>query len=385
MINFKKMKLWEICTFDRRFNGVEKEKQKVINKFKHISASKLKEYQNDVSGEVRLLSTGNFEGYTKYNKQDKNINCGEVITIPTGGTANLKYHKGYFVDSGNILLTSSIVNLKYVYYYLTKINEIIQGFFRGAGVQHPSMPDILELDIPIPAMEVQNKIVEVLDKFSALEAELEAELEARTKQYEYYKSKLIFSENKRLILSKLSRYSNTRISSEELTFSNYVGVDNLLQSKLGKVNSKYEPMIGSQTEYVAGDILIGNIRPYLRKIWYSDIRGGTNGDVLVIRVLPKMKNVIMDKFLYYVLSSEEFFYYMDATSKGAKMPRGDKNMIMQFEIPIPPLEEQERIVSILDKFSTLVTNIKEGLPAEIELRRKQYEYYRNKLLTFDKE
>ncbi len=191
MINFKKMKLWEICNFDRRFNGVEKEKQKVINKFKHISASKLKEYQNDVSGEVRLLSTGNFEGYTKYNKQDKNINCGEVITIPTGGTANLKYHKGYFVDSGNILLTSSIVNLKYVYYYLTKINEIIQGFFRGAGVQHPSMPDILELDIPIPAMEVQNEIVEVLDKFSALEAELEAELEARTKQYEYYRNKLL--------------------------------------------------------------------------------------------------------------------------------------------------------------------------------------------------
>ncbi len=69
-------------------------------------------------------------------------------------------------------------------------------------------------------------------------------------------------------------------------------------------------------------------------------------------------------------------------AKGAKMPRGNKSKIMEYKIPIPPLEEQERIVAILDKFDTLTTSISEGLPKEIELRKKQYEYYRDLLLTF---
>ncbi len=366
MINFKKMKLWEICTFDRRFNGVEKEKQKVINKFKHISASKLKEYQNDVAGEVRLLSTGNFEGYTKYNKQDKNINCGEVITIPTGGTANLKYHKGYFVDSGNILLTSSIVNLKYVYYYLTKINEIIQGFFRGAGVQHPSMPDILELDIPIPAMEVQNEIVEVLDKFSALEAELEAELEARIKQYEYYRDDLLNQSNsKKMKLKEVLKIKN--------------GKD---YKKYGKGNYPVYGTGGIMTHidhyaYDKPSVLIPR-KGSLDKLYYLEKPFWTVDTLFYTEIYDC---IAVPKFIYYYLEKERLEQYNTAGG----VPSLTQTILNEIEILIPSLHEQERIVSILDKFSTLVTNIKEGLPAEIELRRKQYEYYRNKLLTFDKE
>ncbi|OQC50024.1 MAG: putative type-1 restriction enzyme specificity protein [Tenericutes bacterium ADurb.Bin024] len=176
-------------------------------------------------------------------------------------------------------------------------------------------------------------------------------------------------------------YSKKRINSEKLSMNNYVGVDNLLQNKLGKVESIYEPPSGNLTKFNIGDTLIGNIRPYLKKIWHSDTVGGTNGDVLVITL--NKKEQINDKYLYYVLSTDNFFHYMNVNSKGAKMPRGDKSSIMEYDLPIPPLEEQERIVSILDKFSTLVNDIKEGLPAEIELRRKQYEYYRNKLLTFE--
>lgn len=195
--NFRieKKKLWEICNFDRRFIGVDKNKQKVITNFKHVSAKNLKNYELYDSEEVKILSTGNYEGYTKLDEKDKNINFGEVITLPTGGTANIKYHKGYFLDSGNILLTSSIVNLKYVYYYLKNINDSIQLFYRGAGVQHPSMRDIIEIEIPLPPKEVQNEIVQVLDEFTELEAELKAELkaelEARKKQYEYYRDKLL--------------------------------------------------------------------------------------------------------------------------------------------------------------------------------------------------
>ena len=181
-------------------------------------------------------------------------------------------------------------------------------------------------------------------------------------------------------LGEIATYSKERIEASELNKENYIGVDNLLQDKRGKTESNFVPTEGRFTKYNPGNILIGNIRPYLRKIWFADNYGGTNGDVLVINL--KKEKYICSKFLYYVLSSEEFFYYNIKNSRGAKMPRGNKTMIMKYKIPIPPLAEQERIVSILDKFDALVNDISIGLPAEIEARQKQYEYYREKLLTF---
>lgn len=128
-----------------------------------------------------------------------------------------------------------------------------------------------------------------------------------------------------------------------------------------------------------GDVLIGNIRPYLKKIWFSDRTGGTNGDVLVVS--PKESNVL-PRYLYYVLSSDEFFTYDMQRSKGAKMPRGNREAVMNYSFALPSLDEQKRIVSILDRFDALCNDISSGLPAEIEARQKQYEYYRDKLLTF---
>ena len=161
--------------------------------------------------------------------------------------------------------------------------------------------------------------------------------------------------------------------------NSYIGVDNLLQNKKGKTSSSYVPLEGRLTKYNPGDILIGNIRPYLRKIWFSDIKGGTNGDVLTIQVTSEK---VLPRYLFFQLSSESFFRYDIKNSKGAKMPRGNKDAIMRYEIPIPTLEEQQRIVDILDQFDKLCNDISEGLPAEIEARQKQYEYYRDKLLTF---
>ena len=171
--------------------------------------------------------------------------------------------------------------------------------------------------------------------------------------------------------------------------TNYVGVDNLLQDRMGKTESNHVPKAGNSTGYSVNDILIGNIRPYLKKIWHADCEGGTNGDVLVIH--PTDKN-INPKYLFQVLADDKFFDYNMQHAKGAKMPRGNKNKIMEYPIPIPypnnpikSLAEQERIVSILDKFDALTSSITEGLPREIELRQKQYEYYRNMLLSFPKE
>jgi type I restriction enzyme S subunit len=177
-------------------------------------------------------------------------------------------------------------------------------------------------------------------------------------------------------------YSKSRIASIGLDHSNYVGVDNLLQDRQGRTDSNHVPSSGNMTRFEDDDILIGNIRPYLKKIWYADRFGGTNGDVLVIQLRNDYKGKLMSSYLYYLLASDNFFAYNMQNSKGAKMPRGDKASIMKYIVPIPSLAEQERIVSILDKFDKLVNDISEGLPAELNARRKQYEYYRTKLLTF---
>ncbi len=180
----------------------------------------------------------------------------------------------------------------------------------------------------------------------------------------------------------IAEYSNTRIDASALDRDNYIGVDNLLQNCVGKKSSTYVPETGKLTCYESDDILLGNIRPYLKKIWHSDRKGGTNGDVLVVRIKEEEKKSVHPRYLYQILADDRFFDYAMQTSKGAKMPRGSKSMIMKYEIPVPSMDEQARIVSILDKFDELVNDISEGLPAEISTRRQQYEHYRNRLLTF---
>lgn len=150
---------------------------------------------------------------------------------------------------------------------------------------------------------------------------------------------------------------------------------------MGKVESNSIPTDGKWVRYDINDILIGNIRPYLKKIWLSNTVGGTNGDVLVIRC---KKTICNARYLYFVLSSDSFFNYDNSRAKGAKMPRGNKEAVMNYQFSLPSLSEQKRIVSILDRFDALCNDITSGLPAEIEARQKQYEYYRDKLLNFQK-
>lgn len=282
---------------------------------------------------------------------------------------------------GKITPKNEQLNNHFLYHILlSKTNYFYQ--IAGGGAQpNLSSDSIKNTLIPVPPIEVQEEIVRILDKFGELEAELEAELETRKSQYEFWRKKLLNSGSERIKLKDITYYSKDRISFEELNEDTYVGVDNLLQNKMGKTKSSHVPLTGNSTRFEKDDILIGNIRPYLRKIWIADCYGGTNGDVLDIRVKDLGK--INPRFLYYVLSSEDFFEYNNSNAKGAKMPRGDKQAIMTYELNVPSLDEQERIVNILDKFDKLVNDISEGLPAEIEARKKQYEYYRNKLLSFE--
>ena len=142
------------------------------------------------------------------------------------------------------------------------------------------------------------------------------------------------------------------------------------------------PVSDSFIKYETDDILIGNIRPYLKKIWKADRTGGTNQDVLTIRIKSQWKKSVSPEYLYYQLSSDTFFNYDMQNAKGAKMPRGSKEAVMNYPLYLLSYAEQIKTANTLNHFEKLCFDLTTGIPAEIEARQKQYEYYRDKLLDF---
>ena len=260
----------------------------------------------------------------------------------------------------------------------TNIRKTICKTANGVTRYNISKKEFAKIEIPIIPLPVQTEIARILDAFT----ELQAELQKRKQQYNFYRDTLLSFEEKTDVewkkLGNVAFYVKNRVDSSSITISNYVSVENLLQNRQGKTIASNVPD-GSLIHYEPGDILIGNIRPYLKKIWLADGSGGTNGDVLTIRADRKF---LTPEFLYQCLASDDFFQYDMNHAKGAKMPRGSKDDVLNYKIPIPPLEEQNRIVAILDRFDTLTNDLTSGLPAEMEKRRLQYEYYRDRLLTF---
>jgi Restriction endonuclease S subunits len=177
-------------------------------------------------------------------------------------------------------------------------------------------------------------------------------------------------------LGDVARYSDTRVDASELDETNFVGVDNLVADKGGRVDASYPPNSARLTAYEPGDILIGNIRPYLMKVWRATNAGGCSGDVLAIRIAQEHRESLDSEFLYYLLSSDGFFAYNMRHAKGAKMPRGNREAILNFRIPVAPLEVQREIVRVLDGF----TQLEAELEAELEARRTQYDHYRESLI-----
>ena len=167
---WEQRELWELTIWDKKFNEVESEKQPIVRKYPYVLADVFKEIE-DASGEVLLLSTGNYVGYTTKEKAGNNLCEGEVVTIPWGGYPNIKYSQGFFVTADNRLATSNDTNRltnKYMYYWMqTRVSEL-EGYYRGASIKHPSMRDVLDMIISLPCKAEQLKIIEYLSKLDHL-------------------------------------------------------------------------------------------------------------------------------------------------------------------------------------------------------------------------
>ena len=325
--------------------------------------------------------------YNDYNEEKDKI-------IMSARGANAGYINRVFVNywAGNSCYTintnDEIMNWNFLYYVLKNKEKNILSKQQTASIPSISKKQVEGILVPIPPLEVQEEIVRILDNYTKsveeLKEKLNKELIARKKQYSWYRDYLLKFENKVEIvtLGDISEYSKDKIDIKELSSENYIGIENMLQDAKGVIKSSCLLTEGRCTKFFEGDILIGNIRPYLKKIWLSDRVGGANTDVLVIK---KSIESIDNKYLFFVLSSEKFFSYVMRSVKAGKMPRGNKEMIMKYQFPLPPLEVQKRIVEVLDNFEKICNDLNIGLPAEIEARQKQYEFIRNYLLTFNNE
>jgi type I restriction enzyme S subunit len=178
--------------------------------------------------------------------------------------------------------------------------------------------------------------------------------------------------SKSIKLSSVVKYSSKRINVDEISVEDFISTDNLLQNKLGKENAiKLPSSKGLMPSYSNENILVGNIRPYLRKIWFADKESGCSADVLVFDV----NKFHYPKFIYYTLFRDDFFDHMMKGSKGTKMPRGDKKQILDFLIPDFEFKEQQKITKVLSDLDAKI-ELNNRINAELEAMAKTlYDYW----------
>lgn len=152
------------------------------------------------------------------------------------------------------------------------------------------------------------------------------------------------SEWKEYKLGEVASFVKDKVSVQDIAIEDYISTENMVVDKGGVVKVTNKPTEGSVTKYYPDTVLVSNIRPYFKKIWYADRIGGCSNDVLCFQ---KNNTIIESKYLYYLLSQDTFFDYVMIGSKGCKMPRGDKLHIMNWNVVLPPLDEQKRIVGVL--------------------------------------
>jgi len=312
---------------------------------------------------------------------------GELVTISSS------WAYSWFVSFWNepIFLTDAFsvipldinkFNTKYIFYFLKNNQEILYKMQKWWWVPHVYAKDVSKIKIPFPDIKTQQEIVKILDNFTQLEAELEAELEGRKKQYEYYRDEMLsFGEDvewKTVDDACLSIKAGWDLPKNYLKgqkkpteefpypiYSNWTG-----SSALYWFTDSYKIENEAVTISARGTIGYHTIR----KPNFTPI-------VRLITCIPN-NEIVTTKFLNYVLDKTEIGH------SGWSIPQLTTPNVKKLKIPVPfknwkpDLEKQKEIVKTLDKFDKLVNDISEGLPAEIEARKQQYEYYRNKLLTF---
>lgn len=345
----------------------------------------------DING-IYPVYHGGIEPIGYYNKFNRKANSTMIINVgASAGTVGYSANDFWSSDGCFCFSHNEQLNQRYLYYSLQNIETFIKSKVRKAGIPTLDNKVLENIKIPLPPLSVQHRIVEILDKFTALEAELDC----RKRQYEYYRNQLLsfdmlnrgqkLNDVKIMTLEEISK----KISSGGTPRSNvaaYYG-GNIPWLRTQEVNFSdiwdtelkitEEGMKSSSAKYIPENcVIIAMYGATVGRVAINKIPLTTNQACANIEI---NENIASYQYVFHYLSSK--YEYIKSLGAGSQT-NINARIVKKIPIPLPPLSVQREIVEILDKFDTLCNSISEGLPKEIELRRKQYEYYRNQLLTF---
>lgn len=373
-------------------NGVKYRKIEdvaIIKRGDRITKRDLKE-----EGSYKVISGGvePMGYYDKYNRDEKTIT---ISSYGYAGYVSFIEEKFWANDVCLCVFPNDIVNNKYLYYSLKNMQEYFFSKTTKAIPDHIPTEIIKETCIPVPPLEVQCKIVHILDDFTLLSAELSAELKARQSQYNFYKDK-IFN------ISEKTNYVEIKDILQEKgyirgPFGSALRKSDMVKNGVPIYEQQHAIYNHRNFRYFISNEKANNLSRFMVKegdiilscsgtvgrtsiIKSADEKGVINQALLILRIDSNKINV---RFLEHFLnSSYGKKKILSNTNGSAQVNICKREEFEKIKIPLPKIDEQNKIVNILDRFDKLCNDISEGLPAEIESRQKQYEYYRDKLLTF---
>ena len=369
-----------------------------------ITAAKMKEIASN-DGEIKVFAGGK----TVINAYEKDIPKANITRVPavlvqSRGVIDVVYYDNPFTFKNEMwaYTHNEQTTVKYLYYFLsTQVNKMRESASGMGSLPQISLKVTEEMQIPLPPLSIQSEIVHILDSFTLLTAELTAELTARQKQYAFYRDYLLDFSNED-VTKKTPDIDCSNVEYIKLKDVCKIG-DGLHSTPIYDNNGSYYFINGNNLEN--GRITFTentkriNISQYERyKIELDDATilmsiNGTIGKIALYNREPiilgksvayfNVNERILKKYLYYLLQTNRSNAYYEKNLTGSTIKNLGLKALREYQIPLPPIDVQKNIIKILDRFDKLNNDMSEGLPAEIEARKKQYEYYRDTLLSFD--
>jgi len=347
-------------------NGVEYKK---IGECCKIETGKLNASAAVENGEYMFFTTAKEASKTNTFRWDEEA----LLIAGNANVGDVKHYKGKFnAYQRTYVLTNFIdgINVRYLYFSLSNnLKTYLDSHKNEAAMTYIVLSTLENFEVAVPPLEVQCEIVHILDNFTLLSAELSAELEVRKQQFDYYKNILLSIEGKEYKLDDIATFKTGSKPKEILDAGEYEYIN------AGTTNSGYSNEFNMNGDKVItpsrGEGGIGFVGYKKNDFWLGPLCYG---------IWSKDESIIINKYLYYELSSKKDEILKRKNTGGVPALNGCD--LKTIPINVPTIEEQKRIVNILDSFEKICEDTTEGLPAEIEARNKQFEYYRDILLTF---